>query len=171
MPDIPGLNKTVDKTTGITSNSLNVTRVTGVAATITAVAAALTGIFPAENSDPTALRVAVIAAKAAVIVTSLLVAAIVVAADIRTRGDVEMVKTGSAENEAANTAAPQSHEATVMTATGTPFLVKIDQDSGGPYAVLAIRHGSEEGLLEYLVSRSQRRPEWIDNGRIDEIHF
>lgn len=86
--DIPLLNRSKPEDVAdppIPGNSLNVTRVTGLAALVSAVLAAITPIFSAEASDPTALRVAMPAIQGLIVAAALFTAAIVVAADIRGR--------------------------------------------------------------------------------------
>lgn len=87
--DIPLLNPTESPDSPnrnvISGNALNVTRVTGLAALITAVLTATTPIFSAEATDPTALRVAIPAIQGLIVIASLLTAAIIVAVDIRSR--------------------------------------------------------------------------------------
>lgn len=73
------------ETAGISTNALNVTRVGGLAATVTAVGAAALAIFNIKQTSKPAIVVAAYASVGVIVAAALLTAAIIISADIRGR--------------------------------------------------------------------------------------
>jgi hypothetical protein len=94
-PQDPGL---------IDSNALNVTRVGGFAAFISAILAGIAQFFPVSATDPVALRVAVPAIEGFIVAAALFTAAIIIAADLRARSTVHASPNPASATPPANAA-------------------------------------------------------------------
>jgi hypothetical protein len=95
----------------IESNALNVTRIGGIASTITAVGAAATGIFTISETDKVAQKVAITAATGAIVAVALVAVAIIIAADLRARTEAECCKGGATTDTSAAAATTDAAKA------------------------------------------------------------
>jgi len=93
--------------TGVNTNSLNVTRVGGLAATITAAGAAALAIFKVTSKTKVPIVVAAYASVGVIVAAALLTAAIIISADIRGRTAVQ----GAAQPKAKTAPSPAKPEA------------------------------------------------------------
>lgn len=85
------------KTTGVSSNTLNVTRVGGLAALIAAVGAAALALFNVNKAvDKPAIIVAAYASVGVIVASALLTAAIIISADIRSRTSTSNIVSAAA---------------------------------------------------------------------------
>jgi hypothetical protein len=98
----------------IVSNSLNVTRVGGLAALVTSVGAAALAIFNVKKTDPAMVVMAAYLGAGAIVVAALLAAAIIISADVRARTAVAVAHSPDTQTPTAppSAAAPQNHQAT-----------------------------------------------------------
>jgi len=125
----------------IMSNSLNVTRVGGLASLVTSVGAVALAIFNVnKKTDPANVVMAAYLAAGAIVVAALLTAAIIVSADIRARTSVAV--THSPDTPAPIAAPPatpaQNHQPTTSPAPGTsiPPAVLVPPSPDPPSPVL-----------------------------------
>jgi hypothetical protein len=97
----------------IVSNTLNVTRVGGLAALVTSVGAAALAIFNVnKKTDPASVVMAAYLGAGAIVVAALLAAAIIIAADVRARTAVAVAQPAGTQTPAASpsAAAGQNHQ-------------------------------------------------------------
>lgn len=97
----------------IVSNSLNVTRVGGLAALVTSVGAAALAIFNVnKKTDPATVVMAAYLGAGAIVVAALLAAAIIIAADVRARTAVAVAHSADTQTPTASpsAAAAQNHQ-------------------------------------------------------------
>lgn len=112
----------------ISSNSLNVTRVGGIAGLITAAGAAAIGIFAVKATDPAAVRAAAYGAVGLIVAAALITAAIIIAADIRARASIAVAT--SATPRAPSVKAISGSGATDVTLDSPYAHVLVDADEG-----------------------------------------
>jgi phospholipase C len=142
-----------DPSTPITGPTLNITRVTGIGATITALGAAATGLFGISNSDPPAVVIAKTACLAAVVIAGLVVAVLVFVADIKARTQAAI----SAPTPAAS-AKPASPAAGLW--------VQVQGEGQQPFIVID-GLPNLDGPDLYLVARADEKPKWIPDIQIE----
>jgi hypothetical protein len=162
MATLPGLNPTLPAGDSppdwIPSNTLNATRVASLTGFIVAVAVAVAPIFPITPDLPVALQVAYAAVRGAIIVASLLMATVVIAADIRARASVTCCSpnTNTANGSAA---VPATQPAQGMTPLAQPLEVRVTGVPGSAFAHAAMLGAGN--TIQFLVARSGNKLEWI----------
>lgn len=168
----------------IPSNSLNTTRIAGLAAVITGVAAALDQVLKIPDDAPNSLKITFLAAKAGVIVASLFAFAIVIAHDARARAEVAPQKLVSGADGSAKAPSKTEGETpaastprTGLATSGALFKVKLSQDQGGPYPALAISwkdsdkwDAAETSQEMYLIVKESAL-EWVPRSKVSDVHF
>jgi phospholipase C len=143
-----------DPNTPISAPTMNITRVTGVGAMITALGGAATGLFAISNGDRPAVIIAKTACAAAVVIAGLLVAALVFVADIKARTQAAI----STPAPATPTAQPAKQ------ADG--LWVRVRGEGRQPYIVVD-GLPNPDGPDLYLVARADEKPKWIPDTQIE----
>ena len=144
-----------DPTTPVTGPTFNITRVTGLGATVTAVGAAATGLFVISNSDPPAVVIAKTACIAAVVVTGLVIAALVFTADIRARAQITIHTP------------PPTQTTPKPTTSAAGLWVRVKGEGQQPFVVVD-GLPNLDGPDLYLVARADEKPRWIPDSEIED---
>ncbi len=121
----------VDQVQGVSSNSLNVTRVGGLAAVIAGVGAAALAVFEVDKAhDHASIVVAAYVSVGVIVAAALLTTGVIIAADIRARSAIAVATTPKTAPDAENVKSVQGAANTKEALTRAYEFVLVDAGAG-----------------------------------------
>jgi hypothetical protein len=111
----------------ISSNTLNVTRVGGIASLISGAGAAAIGIFSINGSDHDAVRAAAYGAVGLIVAAALVTVAVIIAADVRARGAIAVAASAAPRPPAVKSIDAHTTTQVTLDAMYDHVLVKADE--------------------------------------------